>query len=201
MSNSFDTTEVLSFDCYGTLIDWGAGLWAAYQPLLAAQTVDVPHRAAILEAHARAEPAAQAEHRTASYETILAMAHEQVAAEFGLTTTEAMDAAVGASIGDWPAFADSTEALRRLGSRYKLVILSNISAVGIAASIERLGVEFDAVYTAEAIGSYKPDDANFEYLLKHVQADFGVGKEGRDSRPAWRRLVADLPSFDPEEVA
>ena len=178
MSNSFDTTEVLSFDCYGTLIDWEAGLWAAYQPLLEAQSGDVPDRTAILEAHARAEPVAEAEHRTASYETILAMAHEQVAAEFGLATTEAMDAAVGASIGDWPAFPDSTEALRRLGSRYKLVILSNISAVGIAASIERLGVEFDAVYTAEAIGSYKPDDANFEYLLKHVQADFGVGKEG-----------------------
>ncbi|MDF1700099.1 MAG: HAD hydrolase-like protein, partial [Planctomycetota bacterium] len=93
-------------------------------------------------------------------------------------TTPALDRAFGASIPHWPAFADSTRALAALKERYKLVILSNVSRAGIDASIGRLGVAFDAVYTAEAIGSYKPDPANFRYLLEHVQADFGVAPGG-----------------------
>lgn len=178
MSNSFNTTEVLSFDCYGTLIDWETGLHAAYQPLLAAQADAAPSRAALLEAHARVEPVIESETPAARYETILARTHAAVAAEFSFETTPALDEAFGASIPQWPAFPDSGAALARLATRFKLVILSNVSTAGIAASIERLGAVFDAVYTAEAIGSYKPDDANFAYLLANVRADFGVRREG-----------------------
>ena len=76
----------------------------------------------------------------------------------------------GASVGRWPAFADSAEALRRLKERFKLIILSNVNRGGFAASNRKLGVEFDAIYTAEDIGSYKPNRANFEYMLERRSA-------------------------------
>jgi 2-haloacid dehalogenase len=80
-------------------------------------------------------------------------------------------------VPEWPAFGDSAEALSSLGERYRLVILSNVDRYGFAASNEKLGVEFDAIYTAEDIGSYKPDPANFDYLTSRVEADLGVTSE------------------------
>jgi 2-haloacid dehalogenase len=81
----------------------------------------------------------------------------------------------GASIGDWPPFPDTIEALRALRSRYRLVILSNVDRGGFRATDRRLGVTFDAVYTAQDIGSYKPDARNFAYLIERL-ADDGFQK-------------------------
>ena len=78
---------------------------------------------------------------------------------------------------NWPAFPDTADALRYLKTRYRLVILSNVSRDGFAASNRKLGVEFDAVYTAQDIGSYKPAPANFEYLLEHLRRDLGLDKQ------------------------
>ncbi len=86
-----------------------------------------------------------------------------------------MDRTFGESVPLWPAFPDSAAALRDLGSRYRLVILSNVDRASFAASGALLGAAFDAVYTAEDIGSYKPDPRNFRYLLDHLEADFEVG--------------------------
>jgi 2-haloacid dehalogenase len=85
-----------------------------------------------------------------------------------------MDLAFGGSVPDWPEFADSAVALAFLSERYRLVILSNVDRTSFAGSNERLNVEFDAIYTAEDIGSYKPDPANFDYLLGHLEDDFDV---------------------------
>ena len=74
----------------------------------------------------------------------------------------------------WPAFADSADALRLLKSRFKLVILSNVHRDGFAASNRKLGVTFDAIYTAEDIGSYKPDPRNFSHMLERLQSDLGI---------------------------
>ena len=76
----------------------------------------------------------------------------------------------------WPAFPDTADALRVLKRHYKLVILSNVHRDGIAASTRKLGVEFDAIYTAEDIGFYKPADANFAYLLAHLKSDLGLDR-------------------------
>ena len=70
---------------------------------------------------------------------------------------------------DWPAFPDSAEALKYLQQHYKLVILSNVDNTSFAASNEKLGIEFDAIYTAQDVGSYKPDDRNFEYMLENLK--------------------------------
>ena len=163
--------RVLTFDCYGTLIDWESGIVAALQPLLA--RAGVAPRAA-LEAFARHEAAQQAETPAMLYPEVLAAVHRRLADEWGAPMAEAAHRRFGASIADWPAFADTPGALRYLKRHYRLVILSNIDRASFAASNRRLGVDFDAVCTAEDIGSYKPDPANFRYLLERV-AELGHG--------------------------
>ena len=102
--------------------------------------------------------------------------HRSITESFGLETNVDLDAAFGASVPHWPAFPDTADALRVLKRHYKLVILSNVHRDGIAASTRKLGVEFDAIYTAEDIGFYNPADANFAYLLAHLKSDLGLDR-------------------------
>ena len=168
--------RVLTFDCYGTLIDWERGIWDALQPLIMGGGDPAVTREAALLAFAKWE--ARHEHASPElrYPDLLSKVHRSMAESLGLETSDALDAAFGASVPLWPAFADSADALRLLKRHFKLVILSNVHREGFAASNRKLGVAFDAVYTAEDIGSYKPDDANFEYLLSHLKSDFGLDK-------------------------
>jgi 2-haloacid dehalogenase len=166
--------EVLSFDCYGTLIDWETGLWDALQPLLMANRTDEVTREGALGAIAELESAQQAETPRMLYSQILENVHRGLAKRYGLKTSIELDRAYGASVPHWPAFPDSADALRRLKRRYKLVILSNVHREGFAASNRKLGVEFDAVYTAEDIGSYKPDPRNFEHMIERLNRDLGA---------------------------
>jgi 2-haloalkanoic acid dehalogenase type II len=116
------------------------------------------------------------ESRTPSmpYPEVLSRVHRALAKRFGLLSRDELDSAFGASLPYWPAFADTATALRALKRRYRLVILSNVHREGIAASNRKLGVRFDAIYTAEDIGSYKPSPRNFEYMLERLEADHGV---------------------------
>lgn len=166
--------NTLTFDCYGTLIDWETGICTALQPLLA--KVGMPlSRNATLEAFGLAEAAQEAETPRMIYSDILTEVHRRLAKTWDATMTEEEHRRFGASVADWPAFPDSREALAYLKQHYKLVILSNVDRVSFAGSNCRLGVTFDAICTAQDIGSYKPDLANFEYMLRHL-ATIGVGK-------------------------
>ena len=169
--------KALTFDCYGTLIDWESGIWDAFQPLLGANGCDALSRDRCLESFAESESRQQAKTPEMLYGVLLARVHRAVAETLGLTTTEELDASFAESIADWPAFPDTAAALRRLKRRFKLVILSNVDRDGFRASRAKLGVDFDAVYTAEDIGSYKPAAANFAYMLERMRADFGLGSE------------------------
>ena len=154
--------KVLTFDCYGTLIDWERGLTAAMAKLTAKAGIG---RDAALEAFADAEGAQQAATPGMRYSEVLARVYATLARRWGVPVTAAEAAAFGASVGDWPAFPDSAAALGYLKRHYRLVVLSNVDRAGFARSAARLGVAFDAVYTAEDIGSYKPDPRNFAYLI------------------------------------
>lgn len=165
---------VLTFDCYGTLIDWESGIWDALQPLLMVSGRGDVFRDDALALFARRESAQQAATPAMRYPDLLAQVHRAVAGDLGIATTAALDADFGASVPHWPAFADTADALRELQRHYKLVILSNVDRDGFAASNRKLGVAFDAIYTAEDAGSYKPDPANFEYLLAHLHSDLGL---------------------------
>ena len=168
--------RVLTFDCYGTLIDWETGIWDALQPLIMRNggAGGGTTRNAGLRAFALCESRQEQATPGLRYPELLARVHRRIAESLGMETDEALDAAFGASVPHWPAFPDTADALRTLKRRYRLVILSNVHRDGIAASNRKLGVEFDAIYTAEDIGSYKPADANFEYLLSHLESDLGL---------------------------
>jgi 2-haloalkanoic acid dehalogenase type II len=168
--------KVLTFDCYGTLIDWETGIWDAFQPLLMANDCATIQRQAALEAFANLENAQESATPSMIYGDVLRHVHAQFAEQFDLRTNDELDAAFGDALALWPAFPDTADALRYLKTKYKLVILSNVSRAGFAASNRKLGVTFDAIYTAEDIGSYKPSAANFDYLLEHLASDFGLQK-------------------------
>jgi 2-haloacid dehalogenase len=159
--------KVLSFDCYGTLIDWESGLAAALQPLIAKSGRQVAREEA-LAAFARNESAQQTETPSLRYSELLALVYRRLAAEWGVAPDAAAAHAFGGSVGDWPEFPDSLEALAYLQRFYKLVILSNVDRASFARSNARLGVSFFAIHTAEDIGSYKPDPRNFRYLLDRL---------------------------------
>jgi 2-haloacid dehalogenase len=169
--------KALSFDCYGTLIDWETGIWGALRPLLSMNAeADIQRRDA-LEVFASLESELETMSPGSPYPEILSRVHLGIAEHFNLNTSTELDQAFGRSVPDWPVFPDTAEALSYLKTRYKLVILSNVNREGFAASNRKLGVEFDAIYTAQDIGSYKPDHANFRYLLEHSRKDLNLERQ------------------------
>jgi 2-haloacid dehalogenase len=164
--------KALSFDCYGTLIDWETGLWNSLQPLVERSRID---RETALTTFGLVEPEQERETPALPYRDILARVHAKLAKRWNLKSTDAMDKAFGLSVGQWPPFPDTVEALAYLKRHYKLVILSNVDRQNFTATNKLLQVEFDAICTAEDIGSYKPDPRNFEYLLTRIR-ELGHGK-------------------------
>lgn len=167
--------RVLTFDCYGTLIDWERGILAALEPLVA-RLPKPPSPNVVLETFARHESAQEKTTPALGYPLLLAKVHRLLSEEWNLAADAAAERRFGASVKDWPPFADSPAALAQLKQHFQLVILSNVDRASFAASNRRLGVAFDAVFTAEDIGSYKPDPANFRYLIEHL-AERGVRRE------------------------
>lgn len=166
--------KALTFDCYGTLIDWESGMVEALKPLTARVGRDLS-RDAILEAHARHESSQQHQTPAKLYSDLLATVYRRLAEEWGVAADWDECLAYGHSVKDWPAFHDSAGALQYLKKHYKLVILSNVDNRSFAASNRKLQVAFDAVYTAEDIGSYKPSPRNFDYMLDKL-ASLGIAK-------------------------
>jgi len=166
--------KALTFDCYGTLIDWESGMAEALKTLTG--RVKKPlSRDDILEAHARHESAQQVYTPAMKYSELLAVVFKRLAEEWGVNTTWDECQAYGNSVKNWPAFADSAESLAYLKNHYKLVILSNIDNASFAHSNRRLQVEFDAIYTAQDIASYKPSGRNFDYMIDKLQS-LGIAK-------------------------
>ncbi len=157
--------KALSFDCYGTLIDWETGLWNSLQPLVERSRID---RETALSVFGLIEPEQEHETPTLPYRDILARVHAKLAERWSLKSTDAMDNAFGLSVGQWPPFPDTVEALSYLKRHYKLIILSNVDRQNFTATNKLVRVEFDAICTAEDIGSYKPDPRNFAYLLDTI---------------------------------
>ena len=167
--------DALTFDVYGTLIDWESGMIAGLRPLT--DRLDTPlSRNEVLQTHAFHESTAQAQTPHLSYDRLLAVVYKRLAEEWGVAASWDEALAYGRSVRDWPAFGDTAEALRYLKGHYKLVVLSNVDNESFAYSNQKLGVTFDAVYTAEDIGSYKPSPRNFDYMLAQLGRR-GIGKE------------------------
>ena len=174
MARALTDFTALTFDCYGTMIDWESGIWDAMQPLILANGRTDITRMVGLEAYAKIETAQEITTPGMLYPELLGQVHRTLAKHFDIQTSTELDQAFSASVPHWPAFPDSADALRILKKHFKLVILSNINRDGFAASNQKLGVEFDAIYTAQDVGSYKPDPANFDYLIEHIKSDLNI---------------------------
>ena len=158
--------EVLTFDCYGTLIDWETGLSNALRPILQAHSRPLSGERA-LEDYAEFE--AEAERGPyMTYREVLAHALRGLGQRHGFAPTTDELARFSVSVGDWPAFPDSPAALAQLKRRFKLAILSNIDDNLFALSNRRLGVEFDWIITAQQARSYKPSLDNFHLALQRI---------------------------------
>ena len=163
---NFQQFECISFDCYGTLIDWEAGITSALRTILETHEVSAEH-SAVLELYGNAERKIEAgPYRP--YREVLKDVLSEIGEVFGFEPSPNELECFSISVMNWPAFPDSSQALRALATQYRLVILSNIDDDLFRFSRKLLGVEFDHVFTAQQIGSYKPSRQNFEYLIQHA---------------------------------
>ena len=162
----FDAFDVLTFDCYGTLIDWEAGILAALRPPLAAHGIEGPDDA-LLEAFGRHEAEVEAGPYRPYREVLGAVLTAMLAHRDAEPTPEEV-AAFGGSVADWPAFPDSSAALARLHERFKLGVVTNCDDDLFAASEARLGTKFDWIVTAQQAGRYKPNPRGFELMFERV---------------------------------
>ena len=162
----FGRFEALTFDCYGTLIDWETGIAAGLRRALGGLAV-APSDDELLERFGRAESGAEAGPYL-RYREILARCLREVCRQFGVEPSSESAAAFGASVADWPAFADSRAALERLKGRFRLGVITNCDDDLFASSAARLGTSFDWVVTAQSVGSYKPDPRNFTVALERL---------------------------------
>lgn len=154
--------EVLTFDCYGTLIDWETGLGQRLTALLGGDD-----REGLLERYGRHEAEAEAgPYRT--YREVVATGLRGVAEEVGAQLSEEQVAAFADAVGDWPAFEDSAAALARLKERYRLGVITNCDDDLFARSNAKLGVEFDWVITAQQVGAYKPAEDGFHEAFARI---------------------------------
>lgn len=167
--------DALSFDCYGTLIDWEAGLSAGLNQI-AGLTPGLAAVDDLLDTYGEIEAAIERNHPSVPYPEVIARSMIATGEAHGVGVPSGLAHAIGGSVPDWPAFPDSAEALRRLKERFKLIILSNVDDDSFAGSNRHLGVTFDAILTAQQIGSYKPSPANFEVLLAKID-EMGISRD------------------------
>ena len=158
--------RTLTFDCYGTLIDWEAGILAYLKPLFKRHDVHVIDEF-VLECYSRYEPAAQDER--GSYRVVLARVLQRFGKRLAFTPGDAELEGFSASVGQWPAFPDTVESLQALTEHFDLAVVSNIDDDLFAMSAKKLVVPFQHVITAGQVGVYKPAPEMFAAALEKVQ--------------------------------
>jgi 2-haloacid dehalogenase len=155
-----------TFDCYGTLIDWNAGIGTVLERLYGAEKAPE-----LLRRYHELEPEVQAE-RYRSYAEVLTLTLERLANETGLGIPEGESGVLPHSLPEWPPFPEAPEALAELRRRgWSLAILSNVDRALIVESEKRLGVPIDLIVTADDVGSYKPAHGHFERFFEVTTAD------------------------------
>ncbi|HXW91359.1 MAG TPA: haloacid dehalogenase type II [Terriglobales bacterium] len=169
-SFSFDRFEAISFDCYGTLIDWESGLLGALRPILRRHGQNLGD-AQILEIYGKLEPEAQKPYRR--YREVLAEVARGFGRRLGFAVARAEEESLAESMKEWQPFPDTVAALEKLKTRFKLGIISNVDDDLFAASARHLKIKFDQVITAEQAQAYKPSLALFHLALER----FGISAE------------------------
>ncbi|MHC4094162.1 MAG: HAD-IA family hydrolase [Planctomycetota bacterium] len=161
--------DTVSFDCYGTLVDWETGITDAFKAAAARDGLEL-EPADIIAAYHQVEPAVQADVYR-SYREVLGEVALRVADRLDWQLAPDEAAFLADSLPDWPVFADTRPALQRLKSRFRIAILSNVDDDLLAGTIARIGVDFDWTVTAQQIRSYKPAHGHFLEALRRVEGD------------------------------
>jgi len=155
---TYEDFDVLTFDCYGTLINWEAGIVAGARFQLG-DDVAAHSDEDLIAAFAAVEHKAEVPYKP--YREVLALSLRGMGEQLGFGVSDAQASGFGSSVGQWPAFPDSADALQRLQERFKLAVITNCDDDLFAQSERRLGVSFDYVITAQQAESYKPGHAGF----------------------------------------
>ena len=165
----FDRFRWISFDCYGTLIDWETGIFEAIAPVLASHGIH-RSRAEILALFADVEPRVQ-QASYLEYRCVLRRVMALIGCELGFQPTESDLACLADALPRWPVFPDTVGALQRLQSRFKLAVISNVDDDLFTGTAAALGIDFDAVVTAQQVGSYKPSLGHFHAAAACMAVD------------------------------
>jgi 2-haloacid dehalogenase len=160
--------KVLTFDCYGTMIDWETGIFSALRPILAAHNAEIAD-SALLELYSELELTAE-QGEFVRYRDVLQSVVRGVGERLGFVPTEAEVQSLPESLARWQPFPDTVEALRKLKSRYQLAVMSNVDDDLFAATAPKLGVAFDQVITAQQAGCYKPCVRMFQLAEDRIGA-------------------------------
>jgi 2-haloacid dehalogenase len=167
----FTRFEALTFDCYGTLIDWERGILSALQTLLGDPSSaggSVVGDDVLLSDFARFEP--EAEHGTfRRYREVMEDVARRFGAHYGVEVTDDAAGRFAQSVADWPPFPDTIAALETLGGAYRLAIASNVDDDLFAGSAAQLGINFDEIVTAQQVKSYKPAPRHFHEVLRRLE--------------------------------
>ncbi len=168
----FEDIEWVSFDCYGTLVDWETGISSAIGRVTADRGM-AKSRAEILALFAQVEPRVQDSENFLNYRGVLRRVMALVGDELGFTCTEPELDCLATTLPDWPVFPEVVDALHTLKERYRLAVISNVDDDLFAGTATVMGVDFDVVVTAEQVGSYKPNLSNFHTAATRM----GVGRQ------------------------
>jgi 2-haloalkanoic acid dehalogenase type II len=177
MSSGLDWKRfrLLTFDCYGTLVNWETGILQVLKPWATAERIAATDEE-LLAAFGEGESAAEHAMPKSVYREILRETMKRIAARFSKTASAAQQEALANSVGDWPVFPDTMDSLRALKSWHKLMVVSNVDKVSFERTAPKLGVTLDGLVTAEEVGAYKPDKKMFERALQRA-GELSVQKE------------------------
>ena len=165
--------KILTFDTYGTLIDWESGIYNALRPLIE-KTSPTPDRDQALEVFGEEETHLELTQPGLIYSSLLGECFHAIAKRWNVEATDSEAQTFGRSVKHWPEFPDSSHALQKLRQHYLMATLTNCDRISYMGSNARLEFEWDGIYTAQDAGSYKPALRNFEFLFDRVRQDFGI---------------------------
>jgi len=177
MSSGLDWKRfrLLTFDCYGTLVNWEAGILQVLKPWATAEHIAASDEE-LLAAFGEGESAAEHALPKSVYREILRETMKRIAARFSKTASAVQREALANSVGDWPVFADTPDSLKALKNWHKLMVVSNVDKVSFERTAPKLGVVLDGLVTAEEVGAYKPDKKMFERALQRA-GELGAQEE------------------------
>ena len=169
----FNRFQWLSFDCYGTLVDWETGISTAVAEVLAAHGIS-RSTAEILQLFADAEPRVQSSPSYLEYRRVLREVMSLIGGELGLQLADSELGCLADTLPHWPVFPDAADALNAMQTRYRLAIISNVDDDLFARTADAMGINFDAVITSQQAQSYKPNLRNFDLARERM----AVAKDG-----------------------